>query len=228
MNMENIYNTCKEDPSAVFHYIKLGEFEVVSFLIENNVVSCNTCDGVGNNLVMRLLKVRQYDLVLELMKKRNFDVNHQNDEGNTFGHLLALDTNIGAVKIMDQLTRKKNYLPNIKNNNGETALDIALNNDYLYAAFKILEDKRFDDIDVLSFKNLFNVSIKNKLYGKYSRINNLETIVDNLLTKDLNPIMRDLIDNISRNMEAIRWDIMNNSFRLLESIINSHVNYNYA
>ena len=140
MNMENIYNTCKEDPSAVFHYIKLGEFEVVSFLIENNVVSCNTCDGVGNNLVMRLLKVRQYDLVLELMKKRNFDVNHQNDEGNTFAHILAEDDSMMAVKVMEQLIKKRNFIPNIKNNKNETAMDIALNNHHLCTAFKLLED----------------------------------------------------------------------------------------
>ena len=223
----DIYKTCSDDPSAIFHYIKLGEFEIVKELIDNNTVSCNTVDGIGNNLVMRLLKVHEYDLVLSLMKKRNWDVNHQNDNGDTFGHILALDNNIGAVKVMEQLKNKKNYVPNIKNNNGETALDIALNNDYLYAAFKILEDKRFDNIDVFSFRNLFNACIKNTLYGKYSKLTNLEVIVDSLEKKDLNPTMRDLITKILDNMETIKWEIMNNSFKVLESIINMHVEYNY-
>ncbi|MBR3049494.1 MAG: hypothetical protein IKG58_02945, partial [Bacilli bacterium] len=97
----------------------------------------------------------------------------------------------------------------------------------LYAAFKILEDKRFNNIDVFSFKNLFNACIKNTLYGKYSKLTNLEVIVDSLEKKELNPSMRDLITKILDNMETIKWEIMNNSFKVLESIINMHVEYNY-
>jgi ankyrin repeat protein len=169
------------------------------------------------------LKARQYDLVIPLMKKRNWNVNNQNVEGNTFGHILAHDNSISAVRIFEQLTKKKNYLPNIKNNKGETALDRALDNNYLCTAFKILEDKRFNDIDVFSFKNLFNVCIKNTYYGKYSKLNNLEIIVENLEKKELNPGMKNLVENISNNMEAIKEDIMNNKSNILESIINSHL-----
>ena len=130
-----------------------------------------------------------------------------------------------ALKVVEQLTKKKNYLPNIKNNHGETAMDIALSNNYLCTAFKILEDKRFNDIDVFSFKNLFNVSIKNKLYGKYSMITNLDIIVENLEKKELNTPMKNLVDNIHINMEAIKKDFMNNRSSLLESIINNHLVY---
>ena len=136
---------------------------------------------------------------------------------------MALDDSIQAVQVVEQLTKKKNYLPNIKNIKGETALDLALSNRYLCTAFKILEDKRFNELNVLSFKNLFNVSIKNTLYGKYSKITNLEIIVENLEKKELDSSMKELVHIISDNMEAIKRDIMNNRSSLLESIINSHL-----
>ena len=62
---------------------------------------------------------RQYDLVIKLMKRRNWDVNHKNELGDTFGHLLALDNDVRSLKVIDQLTKKTNYSPNIKNNSGE-------------------------------------------------------------------------------------------------------------
>ena len=222
-NEQISYSSCKEEPSLIFTFIKQGQYDIVFDLLIHNVVSVNLVDGVGNDVITRLLKVRQYDMVLELMKKRNWDVNHQNDDGNTFGHILAQDNSIMAVKVVEQLTKKKNYIPNLKNNKGETAMDIALSNNYLCTAFKLLEDKRFNDISIFSLKNLFNVTIKNKLYGKYSKITNLEIIVENLEKKDLDSGMKNLIDHISDNMEAIKSDIMNNQSSLLESIINSYL-----
>lgn len=220
---QELFNSCKEEPSLVFTLIKHGHYEIVEELLSKNIVNINIVDTVGNDVVTKLLKAKQYDLVLLMMKKRNWDVNHQNQEGNTFGHILAYDNSVAAIKVVEQLKKKKNYLPNIKNNKGETALDRALNNNYLYTAFNILEDKRFNDIDVLSFKNLFNVCIKNTFYGRYSKINNLEIIVENLEKKELNPGMQDLVDNINNNMDAIKKDIMNNKSNVLESIINSHL-----
>ena len=217
--MENKEIQAKEDVVSVFSLIKQGDFEKVEELIMNNSININAVDGVGNDVVVRLLKAKQYDLVLELMKKRNWDVNHQNSDGNTFGHILAYDQSVMAVKIVEQLMKKKNYIPNIKNNKGETAMDIALTNNYLCTAFKILEDKRFNDIDVFSFKHLFNASIKNNLYGKYSKISNFEIIVDNLEKKELTSSMRNLINQIIHNREAIKRDIMNNQSSLLEDMI---------
>ena len=220
---KDIYQACKEEPSLIFTLIKQGEVEIVYRLIHDNIVSINCLDTVGNDVVTRLLKAREYDLVLELMKKKNWNVNHQNVDGNTFGHILANDDSIQAIQIVEQLTKKKNYMPNIKNKKGETALDLAINNRYLCCAFKILEDKRFNDIDVHSFKNLFNVSIKTNFYGKYSKIDNLEIIVENLEKKELVPTMMDLIHKIVEHMELIKKEIMNNKITLLESIINSYV-----
>ena len=223
MKEKTIIESCKEEPSLIFNFIKQGEFDLVEELINNNCVNVNLVDCVGNDVVTRLLKAKQYELVLELMKKRNWNVNHQNDDGNTFGHILAYDDSLMAVKVAEQLTKKKNYIPNVKNKKGETAFDRALNNHHLCTTFKILEDKRFNDIDVESFKNLFNASIKNTYYGSYSKLNNLEIIVENLEKKDLNDNMKKLLDSIYNNLDAIKYDIKNNRSNILESIINSHL-----
>lgn len=216
-------DVCSEEPSLIFSLIKRCNFEVVEKLLEENKVNVNTCDGVGNDVVTRLLKAKQYDLVIKFMKKRNWDVNHQNVEGNTFGHILALDNSVGALKVVEQLKKKKNFTPNIKNNKGETVLDKAINNNYIYTAFKILEDKRFDDIDLVTFKKLCDTCVKNSYYGKYSRLNNLEVIVDNLVKKQLEPKMKKLIDVIVENMDIIKVDILRDRSAVLENIINATV-----
>ena len=210
---------CKEEPSTVFALIKQGNYEVVEELINENLINVNVVDSVGNDVVTRLLKAQQYDLVFELMKKRNWDVNHQNADGNTFAHILATDDSLFTVKIAEQLIKKKNYIPNIKNKKGETALDRSINNNYICTAFKLLGDKKYNNIDVSQFKNLFNTCIKNKYYGKYSKINNLEIIIENLDKKDLSPNLRRIVDNISDNFDLIKNDIMNNNHSILDTII---------
>ena len=222
INQSDIYSSCKEEPSKIFHYIKNGDFDIVSNLITNNIVSVNETDGVGNDVLSRLLKVREYDIVLDLMKKRNWNVNHQNDEGNTFAHILASDDSIMAVKVMEQLKKKNNFIPNIKNNNDETAMDIALNNKHLCTAFKLLEDKRFNNINIFSFRNLYEASIKNKVYGKYSKLMNFDLIIDSLSKKELDSSMNSFINVLYDNLDSIKMEFMNNRFSLIESLI-----YNY-
>lgn len=220
---QQIFNACNDEPSLIFNLVKRGCYEMVEELIDKGIVSVNECDTLGNDLVTRLLKERQYELVLKFMKKRNWDVNHQNIDGNTFGHILALDDSIAALNIVEQLTKKKNYIPNIKNNKGETVLDRAINSNYVFTAFKILEDKRFNSIDVISFKKLCNSCVKNTYYGKYAKLNNLEIIVNNLEKKDLDTVLRSVVDEISDNMETIKTEIMKNKSLLLDSIIDSSI-----
>ena len=176
---QQVVDACTGEPSQIFNVIKTGEFEIIEKLLRENRLNVNVCDGVGNDVATRLLKAKQYDLVIEVMKKRNWVVNHQNVEGNTFGHILVLDNSVGALRVMEQLIKKKNFTPNIKNNKGETMLDRAINNNYIYTVFKILEDKRCNDIDLITFKKLYKTCIRNSNYGKYSKLNNLEVIVDN-------------------------------------------------
>ncbi|MDO5393567.1 MAG: hypothetical protein Q4F33_03105 [Mycoplasmatota bacterium] len=217
-------DVCSEEPSLIFRLIKNSNFDLVEKLLDDNKVNVNTCDGAANDVVTRLLKAKQYDLVMKVMKKRNWDVNHQNVEGNTFGHILAMDNSVGALKVVEQLKKKKNFTPNIKNNKGETILDRAINNNYIYTAFKILEDKRFNDIDLVTFKKLCSACVNNSYYGKYSRLNNLEVIVENLVKKQLEPTMKKLVDIIVENMDIIKTDILRDRSAVLENIINLVVN----
>ena len=221
-NEQQMVSACKEEPSMIFKMINKGYFEVIEKLVEEDSVDVNLVDGVGNDLVTRLLKARQYDLVVHLMKKRNWNVNHKNLEGNTFGHVLAHDNSICAVKVVEQLNKKKNYIPNLKNNKGETILNRALSCNYLCTAIKFMEDKRFTSIDIPTFKVLCNAIIKSREYGKYTKINTLKIVVENLEKKELEPGIAHLIENISENMDGIQNDILNNNFRDLESLINQY------
>ena len=67
------------------------------------------------------------------------------------------------------------------------------NDNYIYTTVKILEDSRFNNIDVVSFKRLYDTYIKSNKYGKYSKLTNLEIIVNNLTDKKLLPRMEQLI-----------------------------------
>lgn len=217
-------NACLEDPSLIFNLIKHGYYDVVETLIDKNKIDVNICDGALNDVVTRLLKAKQYDLVLRLMNKRSWNINHQNVEGDTFAHILVSDNSVATIKILEQLVKKKNYLPNIKNNKGETVLDKAIKSNYICCAFKILEDKRFNNIDISSFKKLCNACINNVYYGKYSKLNNLEVIVLNLEKKELMPSMTRLLDVIVERLDEIKSELIKkNGFSTLEQIINSSI-----
>lgn len=211
---------CEEDPSLIFELIKDGYFDVVDELISKNKVSINVYDNIGNDVMMKLLKYKQYNLILKFMNKRDWDVNHQNDDGNTFGHLLMNDNSIHSLKLFMRLSKKKNYIPNIKNRNGESVFDRAIKNDSV-VALKILKDKRFDNIDILSLKKLFDTYINNNYYGKYSKISNLDIIVESLEKKDLLPNMRYLIEKIKMNIDLIKNAIMKNKLKAIDNFINT-------
>lgn len=221
-NEQMTINACKDDPSLIFKIIKNGDFDIIEQLVENNCINVNLEDGAGNDVITRLLKAKQYDLVVQLMKKRNWDVNHRNKDGDTFGHILANDNSICAVKVVEELNKKKNYLPNIKNKKGETIFDRALNSSYLSTALKVLEDKRFNSIDIVSFKTLCNSIIKNRDYGKYTKINSLEIALESMEKKELDPILKNLIGDLNDNIDIIKRDILNNDSRLLDNLINNN------
>lgn len=216
-----IYELCDEDPSQIFTLIKKGYFDVVETLINEGKVDANLCDNLGNDVCMRLLKAKQYDIVIKLMKKRNWNVNHQNEAGDTFGHILGLDNDFRSLRVIDKLISKKKYSPNIKNNNGETSFDVAINNNYLISAMKFLEDKRFDNIGLKSFRKLYKVGIRNSDYGKYSKINNLEVIVNSLEKKELSNEVKNVVNEITDNMENIKNDLLRNSNKYLDTIFNN-------
>ena len=79
----------QEDPSLTFGLIKDGHIEFVDMLLKKGLVDINLTDEYGNNILTRLLRVGAYDVVLNHMGNKDWDINHQNDEGNTFAHYLV-------------------------------------------------------------------------------------------------------------------------------------------
>lgn len=211
----------EEDPSLVFELIKEGHIEFVDMLLRKKIVDINICDEAGNNILVRLLKCGAYDVVLNHMGNKDWDINHQNLDGNTFAHILVSINYVNVIDIIAKLKRNKDFLPNIKNNKGETILDKSINDNYIYTTVKILEDSRFDNIDVVSFKHLYDTYIKSNKYGKYSKLTNLEIILNNLEDKDLLPRMKKLVEFIKSNFELIKEEVLNSKrFTRIDEIIN--------
>jgi len=211
----------EEDPSLVFELIKEGYIEFVDKLLKKKIVDINICDEAGNNILVRLLKCGAYDVVLNHMGNKNWDVNHQNMDGNTFAHVLVSINYVNVVDIINTLKKNKEFLPNIKNNKGETILDKSINDNYIYTTVKILEDSRFNNIDVVSFKHLYDTYIKSNKYGKYSKLTNLEIIVNSLTKKELLPRMKTLIEFINNNFDLIEEEVMNSQKSTrIDTIIN--------
>ncbi len=129
---------------------------------------------------------------------------------------------VDIAKILEILLKNKTFIPNLKNNKGETILDKAIAADQLFTITKILGDKRFDNIDIISFKYLYNKYIKNSYYGKYSKLNNLEVIINSLEHKQkLQPKMQELLEKITTNMDTIKKDLLTNKLNNIDIIINS-------
>ena len=220
-DVDQAMRAVEEEPSLIFELIKEGHIDLVDRLLKRKKVDINTCDDAGNSVLVRLLRHGDYDVVLNHMGNKDWDVNHQNLDGNTFAHYLVSINYVNVMEIIKKLTKNKDFLPNIKNNKGETILDKSINDNYIYTTVKVLEDSRFDNIDVVSFKNLYDTYIKSNRYGKYSKINNLEVILDSLTEKDLLPRMKKLVGFIQNNFDKIKEEVLTSQKSVcMDSIIN--------
>lgn len=211
---------CEEDPSLIFELMKEGHFHLVDNLLKKKKVSVATLDNDGNNVLMKLAKLHQYELVFKYLSKDEDIINHQNKEGNTLLHILATRNYMKVAPIIKKLKRNDNLAWNLKNNEGKTILDIAIEKDNLVTAFKILEDKRFNNIDVMSFLSFYKTFIKSKEYGKYTKLSNLEIMVSNLENKnELLPMMDRLVNMILENFDHIKNELMKNKLTSMDNII---------
>lgn len=215
---------CKRNPKIIFELINEKYTDVVGEILNSKKEIINLCDNNGNNVMMNLLMKREYDLILKFVKYKDWDINYRNKDGNTFTHLLMTHDYLKIAKILDQIKKNKNFIPNIKNNNNETILDIAIKSEKLCGINKILEDKRFNDIDIVSFKFLFDKYINNSYYGKYSKLNNLELVINNLEKKDkLKPRMKKVLKFIKNNIDIIKSDLLKNSSNSLDDFLETLV-----
>lgn len=217
---EQAVKACEEEPSLIFELMKEGHMQLVDFLLKKKKVSLKTIDQDGNTVLMKLLKMRQYDLVEKYINNLNSDINHQNNEGNTFAHLLATKDYVHTANIIKKLRRNKEFMPNIRNNEGKTILDLAISTGNLCTTLKLLEDKRFNDIDLVSFTNLYNTFVKSEEFGKYTKLMNLETIISELSKKSrLLPRVEEIISLVKKNFDIIKNELMNNKLTFMDNIV---------
>ena len=214
-------SACEEEPSLIFSLIKESDTEVIESIISKSDYDFNIVDKNNNNVLMALLKNKNYDLVLKYIDK--IDINHQNSDGDTIMHMLVTIDYSLVKEIIECILNKNEFIPNIKNNLGETILDKSINNNYLYTTIKILSDERFNSIDIYSFKNLYETYIKSNNYGKYSKLTNLETILDNLENKKLLPRMKRLVNLIYKNLDSIKDDFYEQKTEKIDNLINTFV-----
>lgn len=209
----------EDEPSQIFNLIDEGHLELVDKILRKKSTDINTVNDQEDDILSYLLKKNHYDLVLKHMKKKEWDVNHQDKNGNTFAHILVTKKYLEVIDIIKQLHKNKNFLPNIRNKKGETILDRSINNNYIYTTVKILEDQRFNNIDLVSFKNLYEKYIKNDNYGTYSKMNNLEVIVDNLKEKELLPKLKKIINSLTNNFEEVKKLVKMGDIKTLDNMI---------
>ena len=209
----------EEEPSQIFNLIDEGHLELVDKILRKKSTDINLINDNEEDILSYLLKKNHYDLVLKHMKKKEWDVNHQDKNGNTFAHILGTKKYLEVIDIIKQLHKNKNFLPNIRNKQGETILDRSINNSYIYTTVKILEDERFNNIDLISFKNLYEKYIKNDNYGTYSKMNNLEVIVDNLKEKELLPKLTKIINSLTNNFEEVKKLVKTGDIKSLDNMI---------
>lgn len=209
----------EEEPSQIFNLIDEGHLELVDKILRKKSTDINLVNTNEEDILSYLLKKNHYDLVLKHMKKKEWDVNHQDKNGNTFAHILVTKKYLEVIDIIKQLHKNKNFLPNIRNKKGETILDRSINNNYIYTTVKILEDQRFNNIDLVSFKNLYEKYIKNDNYGTYSKMNNLEVIVDNLKEKELLPKLTKIINSLTNNFEEVKKLVKMGDIKTLDNMI---------
>lgn len=214
-------DTCSKNPELIFELMKEGHFGVVDTLLSKKLVDINTTDSNGDDCLSKLLKYGQYDLVLKHMKDPTWDINHQNFEGDTFAHKLVTIDYKKVMHIIQKLKKNAQFLPNLKNNQGETILDKSINNHYIYTTVKILEDSRFHNIDIVSFKHLYDTYIKTNQYGKYSRLTNLEMILDRLEDKPLLPKMERMLHFIQNNLDLVKKEVFLNETGTMDEMISS-------
>lgn len=214
-------NACDDEPSLIFELLKENHIALIDKILSRKSFDINVVDDQGNNILTRLLKKGHYDVVLKHMKDKRWNINHQNNDGDTFAHILVSMNYVNVVDIIKILKRNKNFLPNIKNNNGETILDKSIKNSYIYTTAKILEDERFNNIGIISFKNLYDTYVKTNNYGKYTKLNNLEMIIENLENKEVAPKVKEVINNVKENYEKIKEEFINNKTDSMDSIVNS-------
>lgn len=207
-----------KDNTLVFELINSGYLDVVDKVLKNKKFNINVKDKNGNNPVMSLVLHGNADVAYNHLLDKKLDVNAQNKSGNTLAHLI---TSMNYIKLMDRLKRRKDLHPNTLNNNNETILDKCSS---IYSLKTILSDKRFNNINLISFRNLIDNYIENESYGKKSKIENFNIIISNLSSKKFNSTkMNSLVLEVKESAEDIKEELEKGKCTSLENLLSNYL-----
>ena len=212
-------NACDSDPSLIFELLKEEHFDIIDKILSRKSFDINVIDLDGNNILTKLLKKGQYEIVLKHIKDKRWNINHQNNNGDTFAHVLVSIKNLIVLDIYNELRKNKEFEPNIINNNGDTILDIAIHNESTLITSKILEDTRFNEVGVHSFKKYYDTYIKTNELGRYTKLSNLEMIIGNLASKEVSPKVKEIINYFKENFDEIKKEVINNKTKSMDSYL---------
>ena len=213
-------NACEADPSLIFELLKEEHVSLIDKILSKKSFDINVVDEDGNNILTKLLKKGQFEIVMKHIKDKRWDINHQNNDGDTFAHILLSMKGLQIIDIYKVLKKNKKFTPNIMNNKGETILDESIKNGYTYVTAKVLEDDRFNEIGVHSFKKYYDTYIKARNYGGYSKLNNLELLIDSLECKEVSPKIKKIINYLKENYDVIKEEVINNKTKTMDKYIN--------
>ncbi len=213
-------NACEADPSLIFELLKEGHISLIDKILSRKTFDINVVDEDGNNILTKLLKKGQFDVVIKHIKNKKWDINHQNNDGDTFAHVLLSMKALQVIDVYKELKKNKKFTPNITNKNGETILDESIKNGYTYVTAKVLEDDRFNEVGVHSFKKYYDTYINTRNYGSYSKLNNIELLIDNLEDKEVSPKVKKIITYLKENFESIKEEVIHNKTKKMDKYIN--------
>lgn len=248
-------------PSSVNNNLtQNGGFSLFGWTDKNNSSSTNTNDTKTalTQLLLEQFKEKNYDLTYPILKKsieindkKLIDTNsfkYKDADGNTILHYLVMDTN-NKKNLIEELLKKNNSKDfiNIQNNNGDTALHLAVKlTDYELASLlekygadrniKNNQDLKIDsetDIDVEDNNNLQKTNNNNK--ETQDKAKEITDDITNLLFKnktdnqDFNELTSDVVPiNLTETQNA---DFAADTEKFLENLktqLNNTTNNNLS
>ena len=108
-------DACKENPLLIFDFIKMGYKGLVDKVLAKKIIDVNMKDENNTDVISNLLIRNWNDLVLKYMKKKTWNVNNQNNDGNTFAHILVTKKYLDVFPIVESLLKKDSLVPNLRN-----------------------------------------------------------------------------------------------------------------
>ncbi|RPA90899.1 ankyrin [Choiromyces venosus 120613-1] len=141
----NIEHPGIQEP-AVYWAAVSRSFKVFKLLVEDLKVNVNirTGPGVGLSLLQEAIQKNKKDVVECLLQYPRLDINATDVNGETTLHQVVCSCSLKSPQNLTLLLNHEDLNPNIRTNQGETALYRAVKTGAAHIVYKLLQDKRVD------------------------------------------------------------------------------------